>query len=204
MDDALKGIGLAEDAQLLGDAINSGSWSEGLAGGFGAGIDALGFVANPAHALLSAGVAWLMEHVSILTDALDQFAGDPGAIQAYAQQWRDQGSSILDSSIDLRNAVNVDTAAWAGASANGYREQAGVQVDGVQAAALVATSVGDAVSAAGEIVGTVRLLVRDLIADCVAEIISRLPVWLALSGVSLGLGTPAVIADAVALIAKWV
>ncbi|WP_137816722.1 hypothetical protein [Gandjariella thermophila] len=49
-----------------------------------------------------------------------------------------------------------------------------------------------------------RMLVRDLIAQRGAEILEHLPAWLATEGCSLGIGTPVVIADTVALIAKWV
>ncbi|GDY33809.1 hypothetical protein GTS_54420 [Gandjariella thermophila] len=48
------------------------------------------------------------------------------------------------------------------------------------------------------------MLVRDLIAQRGAEILEHLPAWLATEGCSLGIGTPVVIADTVALIAKWV
>lgn len=204
MSEDLKGLGLAEEVDMLALALRNGDWSGGLVSGVGAGIDALGYIANPSRALLSSGIAWLLEHVSVLTDALDQFAGDPGAIKSYANDWRQTGLDILTTSGDMRTYVSADTADWHGQTADNYRVHAGVQSDGIEAAASSATSMGDAVELAGDVVGVVRLLVRDLIADCVAEILLHVPAWLALEGVSLGIGTPAVIADAVALIAKWV
>ena len=87
---ATDGIALAQDIEDLSSAIRSGSWAEGGLAGLGTGLDALGTIANPVDALLSSGVAWLMEHVHVLTEALNQFAGNPEAIQAYAAHWRQQ------------------------------------------------------------------------------------------------------------------
>lgn len=204
MTGAVEGIGLAQDVEQLSSAITGGHWVEGGVAGLSTSLDALGAIANPVDALLSAGVAWLMEHVEVLRHALDQFAGDPGAISAYAEHFRRQGQAASSAADELRRYVEVDTAAWHGDAADAYRAQARQQHDGVLASAASATAVGDAVEASGQIVAAVRMLVRDLIAQCVAEIIEHLPVWLATEGCSLGIGTPLVIADAVALIAKWV
>jgi hypothetical protein len=46
--------------------------------------------------------------------------------------------------------------------------------------------------------------VRDLIAQFVATLAARLPQWLAEEGLTLGLGTPIVIGQVAALVAKWV
>ncbi|WP_249028342.1 RHS repeat-associated core domain-containing protein [Saccharopolyspora spinosa] len=54
------------------------------------------------------------------------------------------------------------------------------------------------------LVGIVRELVRDLVAECVAALITKIPRWIAEIGGTLGIGTPAVVAEAAGMIAKWV
>jgi uncharacterized protein YukE len=198
------GISLSRDVEDLASAIKGGSWVDGGLAGLSTSLDALGFVANPADALLSSGIAWLIEHVDILTQALNRFAGNPAAIHAYAEEWRQNATLVSDAHVELRNYVTTDTDEWHGAAADGYRSQAVQQQDGINAISGTLNSVADAVEASGQVVATGRMLTRDLIAQCVSEIVLHIPAWLAIESCSLGLGTPAVIADAVYLIAKWV
>lgn len=204
MTSATEGMPLAQDVEALSQAIKSGSWGAGLESGLGTGLDVLGTIANPVDSLLTSGISWLMEHVHVFTEILDSLAGNPTAIQAYADQWTQHSQQLTDIAVDLHNHVNNDTTAWTGDAGDAYRAQATQQVDGLHAAAASADSVAAAVQGAGQLVASVRMLVRDLIAQAIAEIIEHIPVWLAAEGCSLGLATPGVIADAVALIAKWV
>ncbi len=195
------GTGLTDSIETLSATIASGNWSEA---GAGAGLDVLGAIANPVDALVSTGVAWLMEHVQPLREALDMFAGDPAAIQAYAEQWRRHAQTVADNAVDLRNYVNNDTSAWSGQTGDAYRAQAAEQYDGVTASAASADGVANAVQTAGQVVAGVRVIVQELIAELVGIIIKRLPIWLASAGASLGLGLPLIIADLVMLIAEWI
>ena len=192
---------LTRTVESLSHGIASGDFS-GM--NLNSGLDALGVVANPVDALVSTGVAWLMEHVQPLNDALDMFAGDPGAIQAYAQQWRRHADTVTTTAQDLHQHITNDTVGWTGQAGDAYRAQAAQQVDGVSASAAVANSVADAVEAAGQVVSAVRIIVQELIAELVTIIIERLPIWMASAGASFGLGTPLIIADLVMLIAEWV
>jgi uncharacterized protein YukE len=200
---AAEGMPLAQDVEALSQSIKSGSWGAGLEAGVTTGLDVLGTITNPVDSLLTSGISWLMEHVHVFTEILDSLAGNPAAIQAYADHWTQRSQQLTDIALDLRNHVANDTNAWTGEAADTYRAQAAQQVDGIHAAAASADSVAAAVQGAGQLVASVRMLVRDLIAQAVAEIIEHIPVWLAAEGCSLGLATPGVIADAVALIAKW-
>lgn len=198
------GVGIAQDISDISTSIQSGDWAGGAISGLSGGLDALGFIANPADALLGAGISWLIEHIEPLNEALDMFAGDPGSISSYAATWRQAASGVRDAGEQLGSAVTNDLADWHGTAAEAYQAQSAEQQDGVHAAAAAAEGVASAIEAAGALVAAVRELVRDLIADCVAEILTHIPIWLAAEGCSLGLATPGVIADAVYLIAKWV
>ena len=66
------------------DFNNPSDWAfDGVA----LGLDVLGFVANPLGTLVGAGIGWLIEHVSVLKEPLDDLAGDPGAINVVAAAW---------------------------------------------------------------------------------------------------------------------
>src|SRR5205085_9767352 len=78
--DAWAGVWIAEDIELIGQGVKSGSWIDTGLGVVGASLDALAIVSDPVGALLQYGVAWIIEHVKPLSEALDWLAGAPGQI----------------------------------------------------------------------------------------------------------------------------
>src|SRR5262245_30888098 len=83
--DPFAGIWIIEDIQSIDHGIRTGSWIEGTLGVVGAGLDALALISDPVGALMQYGIAWLIEHVKPLSEALDKLAGDPAQIAAHAQ-----------------------------------------------------------------------------------------------------------------------
>ena len=198
------GFALVEDIGTLRSGIENGSWVDGAIGGFASSMDVLATVMDPVGALASMGVAWLMEHVQPLSDALDQLAGDPDQIGAFAQTWDNVARAAGESAADLAAAVARDLADWAGAARQAYSAHAAQLHAGLTAAQGGASGVAVAVRAAGLLVALVRELVRDLVAECVATLLVRVPEWLAEVGLTLGFGTPWVIGQVSSLVAKWV
>ena len=201
---AITGIGVVESAMGLYEGVESGSWVEGGLGAAGAGLETLGLVLDPVGTLVSYGVAWLMEHVQPLSDALDWLAGDPDTIASYAVTWRNVAAAVQQAGADFGAAVGEGTAGWQGQAAEGYRAHTARQVEQLTAAGTGAQTVGSVVEGAGVLVGVVREVVRDLVAECVSTLIARIPQWLAEIGLTVGIATPHVVASAVALIARWV
>ncbi|WBB82216.1 WXG100 family type VII secretion target [Micromonospora sp. WMMD882] len=200
---AWSGIGLAEDVDALVAAFRSGSWIDGTIGGFAAGMDALATVVDPLGQLVSWGVAWLVEHVKPLSDALDQLAGDPDQITAYAATWTNVASALRVSAEDLTTAVRADLAGWRSAAADAYREQAGRQQRTLTTLGNGAEALATVTTGTGLVVALVRELVRDLIADFVSVLAVRLWEWLAIAGGTLGAGIPWVVAQVSSLAARW-
>jgi uncharacterized protein YukE len=193
------GLGLAEDAAQVSAGIRDHSWVDGTLGTVGGSLDALGLVIDPLGSLVSWGASWLMEHVRPLRDALDQLAGNPGAVAAQAATWQ----NVATLTADAQAGLGPGPADWQGASGDAYRQRADGVAAQVQALSSAAHGISAAVEGAGLLVGLVRGLVRDLIAQFVATLAARLPQWLAEEGLTLGLATPAVVGQVAALVATW-
>lgn len=169
---AISGLPLLESASDTAQAIAGGNWAAGVLGVAGVGLEALGMVMDPFGAIFAAGVGWLIEHVGPLSDALDALTGDPDQIQAHAQTWANIAQELAGVSADLVSAVEADTLAWTGASADSYRGRATDTANLIAAAQAAADGAAGGIGTAGEVVAAVRMLVRDIIAELVGHLIS--------------------------------
>lgn len=197
--DPWAGVWIAEDIETILAGVRSGSWIDTTLGAVSAGLDALALISDPIGSLLQYGVAWIIEHVKPLSEALDWLAGDPGQIAAHAQTWRNIAVSLRNRAGDLDRAVRWDTAEWRGAAADAYRTWAGQQRDSVGALAGAAETMAAITEGAGMLVAGVRMMVR----DAIAVLVSRLMTYAAEEFFSVGLATPLVIKQVSTLCASW-
>ncbi|GLY01585.1 DUF4157 domain-containing protein [Actinoplanes sp. NBRC 101535] len=197
------GSGLVEDALQVSNGIENGSWADVTLGGLGGGLEALAVAIDPLGTLASWGVGWLLEHVQPLQDALNQIAGDPDAIAAQAAAWRNVSAAMADAGQRYAADVETRTAEWFGLSGDTYRAHAAEQSAAMEAITIVTRAIAFAVEGAGLLVGAVRGIVNDLIAQFVATLMVRLPQWLAVEGVTLGIATPAVVSQVATMVAHW-
>ena len=193
------GINLLDDASGLSQAISSGSWVDGGLAALGVGLDALTIVINPVGTLISYGLNWLIEHIKPLTDMFDKLAGDADQIAAFAQTWGNVGQAVNQAASDLSDAVARDIASWTGAAADAYRANITNRINSMKAAATTADGIGTSVRMVGEITGAVRMLVRDMITQAIGDFVQDA----AEEVFSLGIGTPAVIAQVTEQVADW-
>jgi hypothetical protein len=199
----MSGIPIAEDIEGVLGAFGRGDWIDSRIGGLAPSMDALAFVVDPSRPVSAWGVAWLIEHVQSLSDALDALAGDPDQIAAFAQTWHNVGRAVEATAADLLAAIGRETGAWIGTAADAYRQHAGEHLAALAALGSAAHGIGDIVHGAGRLVAAVRTLVRDLVAAFVAELSTRLFQWLAEEAVSLVLATPGLISRVAGLVAAW-
>jgi len=197
--DPLAGVWIAEDIETILAGVRSGSWIDGTLGAVSAGLDTLAFVSDPIGGLLQYGVAWMLEHVKPLTEALDWLAGDPGQISAHAQTWRNISATLHDQAADLDRGTRGDTTDWIGDAADAYRTWSGQQRDSIGALATAAETMAAITEGAGTLVAAVRMMVR----DAIAVLVSRLISYAAEELFTLGLATPVVIAQVSTLCASW-
>ncbi|WP_198141593.1 WXG100 family type VII secretion target [Micromonospora sp. ATCC 39149] len=164
-----------------------------------AGLDALAFVSDPAGALLQYGIAWLIEHVKPLSEALDWLAGDPAQITAHAQTWRNVAASLREEVAALSSSVRADVAEWGGSAGPAYRAWANEQQQAIIGLAQGADTLAAITEGAAGLVAAVRLLVRDAIATCV----SRLIVYAGELVVTAGFAAPLVVEQVTTTVAAW-
>ncbi|CCH15749.1 Conserved hypothetical protein [Micromonospora lupini str. Lupac 08] len=200
---AYSGVGLVESLVDLRHGIESGSWVDSTIGGFGTSMEVLATCVDPIGSVVSWGVAWLIEHVKPLSDALDWLAGDPDQITAYAQTWHNVSRHVTGQVTALSEAVRTEIATWTGPASEAYRRYSDEHLRHLAGLADASGLLGTVVEGAGLLVALVRELVRDLIADFVSVLAVRLWEWLAEAGLTLGLATPLVAAQVSTLVAKW-
>ena len=197
--DSWAGVWIAEDIELIQQGIKNGSWIDTTLGVVGAGLDALAIISDPIGALLQYGIAWIIEHVKPLSEALDWLAGDPGQIAAHAQTWRNVAASLHNNVTDLLTGVRDDVADWQGSAAKAYQVWSTQQRDAIGGLAKAAETMATITEGAGFLIAAVRILVR----DAIATLVSRLIVYAAEEAFSLGFATPLVVEQVTTLVASW-
>lgn len=187
----------------VGNDISSGDWAEGFVNSAGA-ASALGTALfDPLAALGAVGAGWAMEHFEFLREPLDAVAGDQRAIEAMSATWANIGQEVQGAADDLNNAVKRDTASWDGEAADAYRASAHDKASTFAGIASACTAAGTAVQMCGTLLNVVRGIIRDLIAQAVGELVAAIIEWAAAQCVSIGLASPAMIADLTRRALKW-
>jgi uncharacterized protein YukE len=197
--DPWSGVWIAEDIELIGHGIENGSWIDGSLGVIGASLDALALIDDPIGVLLQYGVAWIIEHVKPLSQALDWLAGDPAQIAANAQTWRNIAQDLQRQGEDLARAVTFDLSEWNGDAAGQYRDWSRQQQQAITALGKAGQTMALITEGAGFLIAAVRLLVR----DAIATLVSRLIVYAAEEAASFLFATPLVAEQVTTLVASW-
>ncbi|WP_018217653.1 hypothetical protein [Salinispora vitiensis] len=165
-----EGAGIFESFQGMMEANNQWALNGNTAA---AALGALGAVMDPLQSIFSAGVGWLMEHVSFLREPLDALMGDPKAIDSHAASWRNIQAHIYQATDEFAHEVNKSTAAWAAASADAYRNLAREHAESTRALGQIADNLSVLTTSIGATVGVVRNTVRDIVADVIGACISK-------------------------------
>ncbi|WIY02017.1 hypothetical protein QRX60_49840 [Amycolatopsis mongoliensis] len=192
------GAGIFSDAaSTLTDARN-GDWGN-LAMDVGTdALDLLGAAMDPLGTLASAGVGWLIEHISFLKDGLDKLAGKPEAVTAKAVTWTNIAKQLTETAESYeRQAKKVQQSFSDCGSAEAYQRTAESYVTVLRGAASHAGDASTAMNVGAALVGTERGLIRDMISSFVGELIVKALAALAASWCTFGGTIAAFIADTV-------
>ncbi|MEU7784792.1 hypothetical protein [Amycolatopsis sp. NPDC049159] len=192
------GAGIFSDAaSTLTDARN-GDWGN-LALDVGTdALDLLGAAMDPLGTLASAGVGWLIEHISFLKDGLDKLAGKPETVTAKAVTWTNISKQLTETAEQYeQQAKKVQQSFSDCGSAEAYQRTAESYVGVLRGAASHADSASTAMNVGAALVGTERGLIRDMISSFVGELIVKALAALAASWCTFGGTIAAFIADTV-------
>lgn len=155
------------------EALGRGDFVEGAVGGVSTGLETLGYITDPFGSLLSMGLSFMLDHVEPFPTWLDELAGDPDAIHAFATTWHNISSRVHSNAEEFQQAAVRASADWEGLSVGVYRDTAedlSFVIDGFSKAI---TGVAGGVEVSGGIVAGVRALVRDTVAEIVSMCISK-------------------------------
>ncbi|MEU5265835.1 hypothetical protein [Amycolatopsis sp. NPDC021455] len=192
------GAGIFNDAAATLTDARNGDWGN-LAMDVGTdALDLLGAAMDPLGTLASAGVGWLIEHISFLKDGLDKLAGKPEAITAKAVTWTNIAKQLTETAESYeQKAEKVKESFSDCGSAEAYQRTAASYVDVLRGAASHAEGASTAMNVGAALVGTERGLIRDMISSFVGELIVKALAALAASWCTFGGTIAAFIADTV-------
>jgi hypothetical protein len=165
----------------------------------GAGLDALGFVADPFGEIATAGIGWLIEHVGFLREPLDRLAGNPAEIVARATDWH-RGATAVTAEAAAR--ARPDLGDWTGAAAGAARDAAGRDAAALSGLAADCAAVADRLLEVGATVGAERALIRDTVASFLWDLARWALASIASAGVLTPLAAAAAIGEAATLAAR--
>jgi uncharacterized phage infection (PIP) family protein YhgE len=191
------GAGIVNDAaSTLTDARNH-DWVNLGVDAVTDGLDLLGVAMDPLGSLASAGVGWLIEHISFLKEGLDKLAGSPEEVTAKAVTWTNISKQLSDSADQYEQAAAKVAPDFQGGGGSAYQNLAKGYVATLRGASGQAKGASAAMNVAGALVGTERGLIRDMISSFVGELIVKAVAALAASWCTFGGTVAAFIADTV-------
>lgn len=190
-------MGPVESFATMGEALGRGDWVEGGLNAVAGSLETLGAIADPAGALLSAGVGWLLEHLHPFPEWLDELAGNPDAIHAMASTWHQVSTRLHEVSETFLAAAMTASAEWEGVAIDAYRLSAKALAEIIDLFGDMVTGVAASVEVAGALVAGVRALVRDGLSQLVGYGLSKLAQLLSL------VLAPKAISEICAKVAEW-
>jgi uncharacterized protein YukE len=185
------GAGVVDSVNGFVDTLTAESEGEGVdvvdaaLGGAGVVVDLVSTAANPLSSLASAGVGWLLEHISFIREPLDALLGDPDEINANVDQLK---TAALEMKVlarehqeDVRGAAD-----WEGEAGDAFRAQ--MEQMAAEYEALGSTMDGTAAiyALSGALVCELRSLVFGWISDLLGELIAGALIAAASAVVTLG------------------
>ena len=180
---------LIKSCQDIQKADDSDKAALGVAIGLGAVatvVDTVKFVLNPLGSLISAGLGWLIEHVSFLREPLDMLMGDPDQIQLLSQEVHTIAESIRKIGEDQTASMSGDISHWQGDAATAFNDKMKELSADLDSKAHGTDIVGYLIQTNMAIIAAVRGLFRDLITTVLGDIISTMLIALATAPITFG------------------
>jgi len=176
------GSRLLEDGFDLKEAFESNSWVAGGLAVAATAADTAAAVLDPLGEALSAGIGWIIEHLSPLKDWLNELAGDSDAVAAAASTWTNIGAKLSSCAGDLEAVCSSRLAGQESLAVATFKTLQAGSASHLRMTGQLAGAISGGLTLASVIVRVVHDMVRDAIADIIGKLTSKA----AITAVSLG------------------
>ena len=194
------GSRLIEDGFDLKEAFESKSWVSGGLAVAATAADTAAAVMDPLGEALSAGVGWIIEHLSPLKDWLNELAGDSDAVAAAASTWTNIGTKLNSCAGELEAVCSSRLAGQESLAVATFKTLQAGSASHLRMTGEVAGAISGGLTLASMIVRMVHDMVRDAIADVIGKLTSKA----AIMAVSLGTAAPWAVSSVAADVSSWV
>ncbi|HEY2057729.1 MAG TPA: hypothetical protein VGH57_05085 [Amycolatopsis sp.] len=167
----------------------------------GAIADTAALVLDPLAKLVSAGLGWLIEHISFLKEPLDQVAGDPAEIKKLADELHKIGETLRNAAKDMDATLAAQVTNWKGDGYEAFKKEVETRRGQIDDSGHSVDIAGYVVETTMALVTAVRSLLRDLITTVLGDIIATVLVGLAMAAFTFGASLVAAVGTSVALAA---
>ncbi|WP_225440171.1 WXG100 family type VII secretion target [Amycolatopsis eburnea] len=185
-DNASAGAGFFEAAIGLDKAVKENDKVAIGIGSAGMALETIGLVLDPIGSLLTAGIGWLIEHITILRWPLDILMGDPIGIAAASEALSAEKKKLEEWSAQHQQALDTLLKEWSGNAADQFKKDMDAVTEQLGSLGWYLDQAGKNMKIAGGIVGAFRGILRDLIAMLLATIIKGALIAAALAPVTFG------------------
>ena len=188
-----------EDGADLKEAFESKSWVAGGLATAATAADAAAAAIDPLGEALSAGVGWVIEHLSPLKDWLNELAGDSDAVAAAASTWTNIATKLNSCASDLDKVRSSRLAGQESLAVATFKTLQAGSASHLRMTGGVAGAISSGLTVASMIVRMVHDMVRDAIADIIGKLTSKAII----TAVSLGTASGWAIASLSADVSSW-
>ena len=194
------GSRLLEDGADLKEAFESKSWVAGGLATAATVADAAAAVLDPLGEALSAGIGWIIEHLSPLKDWLNELAGDSDAVAAAASTWTNIATKLNSCATDLDKVRSSRLAGQESLAVATFKILQAGSASHLRMTGEVAGAISGGLTVASMIVRMVHDMVRDAISDVIGKLASKV----AIGVLTAGLAAPWAVSTAITEVSSWV
>ncbi|WP_435122970.1 hypothetical protein [Amycolatopsis thermoflava] len=195
------GAGFFDAAVSLNEAVKENDKVAIGIGSAGLALETLGLALDPIGSLLTAGIGWLIEHISVLRWPLDIMWGDPEGIAAAEEAVKAEKEKLEQWAQDHQTKLATLMESWTGEGADQFRKSMEAVTDQLNAIGGYLENAGKSMKVAGGLVGAFRGIARDLIAMLLATIIKGALIAAALAPVTFGASIAIFIGTTIGMVA---
>ncbi|WP_433409765.1 EspA/EspE family type VII secretion system effector [Saccharomonospora azurea] len=194
----MTGVTPFEAGWAIAEGIDKGDYKLAVSGLVAGGLDVASAVTDPIGFVAGQVISWMLEHIEPARKALDDLAGNPDMVKAYAQSWTNVEEELTALGDEMKTVAPAETEGWTGGAADAYRTKAENLAGVFGSAAGAAHGIAGLTMGMAEVVNGVRTAVRDLLASIAGSLVS----WSIELLCTLGTAAPVVAAQATTAIAR--